>query len=59
MSTNPFFVGGAGILVLVVYIFFCVVIFVVILRILYSVIWRGVRRGLVEFHKNDPIPPGA
>ena len=61
MDNNPFLAaGGAGLLVLIVYVFFSIVVFVVVLRILYAVIWRAVRKGIREYHHENPtVPPVA
>ena len=55
---NPLISDGAGLIGLIVYVFFLVVIVVVVMRILYGVIWRGVRRGMREYHHENPtLPP--
>jgi hypothetical protein len=56
IDTNSLLAGG-GILFLVIYLVVTVVIFLIGLWISYSVIWRAVRRGLKEFHKDHPETP--
>lgn len=56
-SINPLLVGGGSIIFLVVYLLGSLIVFLIGIWISYSVIWRAVRRGLKEFHKNDPAAP--
>lgn len=53
IDTNQLLAGG-GILFFIVYIVVTIVIFLIGLWISYSVIWRAVRRGLKEYHKDHP-----
>jgi membrane protein implicated in regulation of membrane protease activity len=55
-STGNAFAAG-GIIFLVIYIVVSVALFLLVLRIFYSVIWRAVRRGLKEYHKDNPGSP--
>ena len=58
MISNPLLPGwGFGILFIVIYVIVCIGVFLLVLRILYSVIWRAVRRGMSEFHKKYPTSP--
>ncbi len=55
MNSNPLDVAATGgIVFLIVYIVVTVAIFLVGIWISYSVIWRAVRRGMREFHKDNP-----
>jgi hypothetical protein len=54
-SGNAFAAGG--IIFLIIYIVVSVALFLLVLRIFYSVIWRAVRRGMKEFHKDYPGGP--
>ena len=49
--------GSFGILAFVLYIVITIVLFLIGLWIAYAVIWRAVRRGLREFHKDNPTAP--
>jgi hypothetical protein len=55
MNSNPLdaFAAG-GVVFLIVYIVVTVAIFLIGIWISYSVIWRAVRRGMREFHKDTP-----
>ena len=55
-NSNDFFAAG-GVIFLVIYLVVSIVIFLIGLWISYSVIWRAVRRGLKEFHKDNPTTP--
>ena len=55
-STGNAFAAG-GIIFLIIYIVVSVALFLLVLRIFYSVIWRAVRRGLKEYHKDNPGSP--
>jgi hypothetical protein len=55
-STGNAFAAG-GIIFLIIYIVVSVALFLLVLRIFYSVIWRAVRRGLKEYHKDNPGGP--
>jgi hypothetical protein len=48
---------GSGLLFTVIYIVVSSLIFLLILRIWYSVIWRAVRRQIKEFHLDNPGAP--
>ncbi len=50
-STDVFAAGG--LVFLVIY----VVVFLIGIWVSYSVIWRAVRRGMREFHKDNPGAP--
>ena len=56
IDTNQLLASG-GIIFFIVYIVVTIVIFLIGLWISYSVIWRAVRRGLKEFHKDHPEAP--
>ena len=49
MTNDPSLFAGIGAAV-VAYIFFTAAVTVLVFWIMYSVIWRAVRRGLREFH---------
>jgi hypothetical protein len=46
-----------GLLFVGIYFVVSLVVFLIGIRIAYSVIWRAVRRGLKEFHKDNPGAP--
>jgi hypothetical protein len=48
---------GSGLLFTVIYIVVSSLIFLLILRIWYSVIWRAVCRQIKEFHLDNPGAP--
>jgi hypothetical protein len=50
-STDVFAAGG------LIFVLIYVVLFVIGIWISYSVIWRAVRRGMKEFHKDNPTTP--
>ena len=52
-------IAGGGVLFLVLYLVGSLIVFLIGLWISYSVIWRAVRRGLKEFHKDNPGAPTA
>jgi Sec-independent protein secretion pathway component TatC len=57
MDSNLLNASGFGILAFVIYIVVSIVLFLIGLWIAYAVIWRAVRRGLKEFHKDNPTAP--
>jgi hypothetical protein len=56
VDTNSLLAGG-GILFIVIYLVGSLIVFLVGIWISYSVIWRAVRRGMKEFHKDNPGAP--
>ena len=60
MDNNPLLASGVGIIAIIIYVVVSIGLFLIVLRILYAVIWRGVRRGIREYHLQNPtIPPAA
>jgi hypothetical protein len=54
-AANPSDVLAAGgLLFVVIYFVASLVVFLIGIWISYSVIWRAVRRGMKEFHKDNP-----
>jgi hypothetical protein len=49
--------AAGGIIFLIIYIVVSILLFLLVLRIFYSVIWRAVSRGLKEYHKDNPGSP--
>ena len=49
--------NSSGLIFLLIYIVLSVLSFLLVLWISYSVIWRAVRRGMKEFHKDNPTTP--
>jgi hypothetical protein len=49
--------AAGGLLFVGIYFVVSLVVFLIGIRIAYSVIWRAVRRGLKEFHKDNPGAP--
>ncbi|HEY5230823.1 MAG TPA: hypothetical protein VIJ11_08035 [Galbitalea sp.] len=49
--------AAGGIVFVVIYFVVSLLVFLIGLWISYSVIWRAVRRGLKEFHKDNPTTP--
>jgi hypothetical protein len=56
IDTNSLLAGG-GILFIVIYLVGSLIVFLIGIWISYSVIWRAVRRGMKEFHKDNPGAP--
>ncbi|HEY1530327.1 MAG TPA: hypothetical protein VGF80_05890 [Galbitalea sp.] len=56
VDTNSLLAGG-GILFIVIYLVGSLIVFLIGIWISYSVIWRAVRRGMKEFHKDNPGAP--
>ncbi|HEX4443035.1 MAG TPA: hypothetical protein VHZ81_05645 [Galbitalea sp.] len=58
MTSNPFLPdAGWGVLFIILYVVIWIAVVAISLRILYAVIWRAVRRGLKEYHKDNPGVP--
>lgn len=57
MDNNPLLLSGFGFLAIIIYVVISVGLFLIVLRILYAVIWRGVRRGIREYHLQNPTAP--
>ncbi|HEX4057013.1 MAG TPA: hypothetical protein VHX87_01695 [Galbitalea sp.] len=55
-DTQSAFAAG-GVLFLVLYLIGSLIVFLIGIWISYSVIWRAVRRGLKEYHKDNPGAP--
>ena len=55
-DTNALLAGG-GLLFLVIYLVGTLIVFLIGIWISYSVIWHAVRRGLKEYHKDNPTTP--
>jgi membrane protein implicated in regulation of membrane protease activity len=55
-SSSSAFAAG-GVLFLVLYLVGSLIVFLIGIWISYSVIWRAVRRGLKEYHKDNPGTP--
>jgi hypothetical protein len=51
--------AAGGVLFLVLYLVGSLIVFLIGIWISYSVIWRAVRRGLKEYHKDHPDAPAA
>ena len=49
--------AAGGIIFLIVYIVVSILLILLGIWISYSIIWRAVRRGMREFHKNNPGSP--
>jgi hypothetical protein len=56
IDTNSLLAGG-GIIFIVIYLVGSLIVFLIGIWISYSVIWRAVRRGMKEFHKDNPGAP--
>jgi hypothetical protein len=54
-SNNPLIAGGF--IFVLIYFVVSLVVFLIGIWISYSVIWRAVRRGLKEYHKDNPGAP--
>jgi hypothetical protein len=49
--------AAGGIVFVVIYFVVSLLVFLIGIWISYSVIWRAVRRGMKEFHKDNPTTP--
>jgi hypothetical protein len=49
--------AAGGLVFVIVYFVVTLVVFLIGIWISYSVIWRAVRRGMKEFHKDNPGAP--
>ena len=57
MISSSSLAASGGILFLVLYLIGSLIVFLIGIWISYSVIWRAVRRGLKEYHKDNPGAP--
>ncbi len=57
MFNSSDLLASGGILFVVIYFAVSLVVFLIGIWISYSVIWRAVRRGMKEFHKDNPTTP--
>ena len=57
MVDSSSLLAGGGILFIVIYLVGSLIVFLIGIWISYSVIWRAVRRGMKEFHKDNPGAP--
>ena len=51
--------AGLGIVLLIIYLVVSLATIGVFIWIMYSIIWRAVRRGLREFYAETGLPPSA
>jgi SNF family Na+-dependent transporter len=57
-ASNPSdLLAAGGLAFVIVYFVASLVVFLIGIWISYSVIWRAVRRGMKEFHKDNPTTP--
>ncbi len=57
-ASNPTdLLAAGGLVFVIVYFVASLVVFLIGIWISYSVIWRAVRRGMKEFHKDNPTTP--
>ena len=57
MFNSPHLLAAGGLIFIVVYFVVSLPVFLIGIWISYSVIWRAGRRGLNEFHKDNPTAP--
>lgn len=51
--------AGLGIVLLIIYLLVSLAMIGVFIWIMYSIIWRAVRRGMREFYAETDLPPSA
>lgn len=51
--------AGLGIVLLIIYLVVSLAMIGVFIWIMYSIIWRAVRRGMREFYAETDLPPSA
>jgi hypothetical protein len=57
MDSSGNVLAAGGIIFVVIYFVVTLLVFLIGIWISYSVIWRAVRRGMKEFHKDNPGAP--
>ena len=57
MFNSQDLLAAGGLIFVIVYFVVSLLVFLIGIWISYSVIWRAVRRGMKEFHKDNPTAP--
>jgi hypothetical protein len=57
MDNSGNLLAAGGLIFVVIYFVVSLLVFLIAIWISYSVIWRAVRRGMREFHKDNPGTP--